>query len=373
MKSSAKLVVIFLISTSFSLLIAEALLRFLDIKSKSPMIEDSLLNHTWKPNSEFRHDVWSAFGIPAFTHKYNSDAFIAERDLEILKDKNAYRIFFLGDSFTEGIAPMEKSMPNQVQALLTDDFLAKGKKLEVINAGTSSYAPTLYYLQLKYKILKYKPDMLVISVDMTDVFDDFLYSHCLELDSEKLPISCSAGAHFFVDHERTAYGIRQKYKLEKLLLEVSEYSYLADFLKRILAGLLNHRFTTSQELPGIFDWSADNWDQITQNSVDRSIAILGQLIDLAKAHNIKVILTLVPHLQNFEGRWSERPFAVIQDLAISKAVLYFDSFAALKSKFAAQRAESYFIPRDMHFNEKGYGAWAEGLAEFLKSSIEGEH
>ncbi len=62
------------------------------------------------------------------------------------KGDGIYRIAYLGDSFTEGTC----SEVDSVLAIVERSLRAQGfKSVEVINAGTPSYAPTLYYLLLK--------------------------------------------------------------------------------------------------------------------------------------------------------------------------------------------------------------------------------
>ncbi len=68
------------------------------------------------------------------------------RDVSRQKGDGIYRIAYLGDSFTEGTC----SEVDSVLAIVERSLRALGfKSVEVINAGTPSYAPTLYYLLLK--------------------------------------------------------------------------------------------------------------------------------------------------------------------------------------------------------------------------------
>ena len=75
----------------------------------------------------------------------------------------------MGDSFTEGYyqdttfaAVLERSL-----------YQAGGPVLhEVVNCGTSSYSPLLHYLRYKHHLSRYNPDVLILNLDLTDIFDD---------------------------------------------------------------------------------------------------------------------------------------------------------------------------------------------------------
>ena len=156
------------------------------------LIADYYLNHTWRPNSEWEHNEWinanPDFSRP-YRHHYNKQAWLEQYDVEKTKGPNVYRIFYLGDSFVEGTCPMDESVPSKVEARLNE--LARGMQLtfEVINTGTSSYSPTLYYLLARHRLMDYHPDLLVVNVDMTDCFDDWKYAQTLVVDAAGAPFA----------------------------------------------------------------------------------------------------------------------------------------------------------------------------------------
>ena len=82
-------------------------------------------------------------------------------------DKNK-TILFQGDSWVESISEITKS-----NKLLRD--FAKKNEFNIINAGITSFAPSLMHIQ--YKILKkdfkISPDIIVIYIDQTDLGDEF--------------------------------------------------------------------------------------------------------------------------------------------------------------------------------------------------------
>jgi len=138
------------------------------IKPGGNVVSDVYLNHTWKPNYSEIHREWiyknPDFPTP-YTHYYNSQGWLESYDVTKEKDPRIYRIFYLGDSFTEGTAPMDKSVPSIVEQRLNNLSKGMNLKFEVINTGTSSYSPTLIFL-------------LAFATCICPVFSGFDYNQC---------------------------------------------------------------------------------------------------------------------------------------------------------------------------------------------------
>lgn len=87
-----------------------------------------------------------------------------------LKEGNKKRILFIGDSFTEGVGlPWEKTFVGQ--------FAKEHPEIEVLNAGVSSYAPSVYYRKIKYLIGEkgLQVDKVVVFIDISDIQDEVYY------------------------------------------------------------------------------------------------------------------------------------------------------------------------------------------------------
>ncbi len=86
---------------------------------------------------------------------------------EIGKSKNGTHILLQGDSWMEQVLEINSSFS------LFKDF-SEIKNLKIINAGITSYSPTL--MNLQYQILKenfgIKPETVVIYIDQTDIGDE---------------------------------------------------------------------------------------------------------------------------------------------------------------------------------------------------------
>lgn len=75
-------------------------------------------NHTWKPNGEQLHTEFVGdnpdFPDP-YLHVYNAQGWLEDYDIALEKPAGIFRIFYVGDSFTEGTVPMDESVPSRVE------------------------------------------------------------------------------------------------------------------------------------------------------------------------------------------------------------------------------------------------------------------
>jgi hypothetical protein len=340
----------------------EAALRVFDMPPTSNQIPHPVLNHTWRPNMTFVHREFVGRGIPAYTHTYNSQAWVEADDIQQAKPPGTFRVFYLGDSFTECTCPMEQSVPRRVEAALRPYFLQKNMAVEVVNTGTASYAPSLYYLVLK-EILPYEPDLIVIDVDLTDVFDDWIYHSSARIDASGDLIAVPPRGRLTNRFIRTAQGLRELTMPERALNSAREYSNLASVLFTLKT--VESDAAPATTTPDLFAWCRPQWDDAVRADVGYSEDMLRRLVALARRHHIKVALTVVPHLEQLQGRCSLLPNEAIRNLAAEAGTPYLDSWAALKATLGDQDAANWYIPDDMHFNAAGYQAWAQSHIAFL--------
>src|SRR6266540_915564 len=90
------------------------------------------------------------------------------------------KLLFMGDSFMQGIRKMPEgyggpSFPSDTVPVHVRRFFREwsGEDVCVFNAGFASYAPSIFVPQAKKLIPLVRPDMVVIDVDETDIFDDY--------------------------------------------------------------------------------------------------------------------------------------------------------------------------------------------------------
>jgi hypothetical protein len=89
------------------------------------------------------------------------------RDVPFESDRR--RVLFIGDSFTEGVGlPYEQTFVGRFAAALPE--------VDVLNAGVSSYAPSVYFTKIKSLLdAGVRFDEVIVYVDISDVQDEAIY------------------------------------------------------------------------------------------------------------------------------------------------------------------------------------------------------
>ena len=128
-------------------------------------VKNELYHHDFLPNINVIEDN-GKFGQYNFIT--NSMGFKDKNTNKISLKKTQHRILFIGDSFTEGLfLPYEKTFVG-----IIDNELSS-KKIEVLNAGVSSYSPIIYFKKIEYLIDKgFEFDELIVFIDISDIEDE---------------------------------------------------------------------------------------------------------------------------------------------------------------------------------------------------------
>ena len=130
------------------------------------------LNHVHAPREDWRLDDASKYGARTgyrYTNYYDAMGIRVDPVCNH-PDAQAARILFFGDSFMEGY-DLANSIPRHVCEALRQGGGLPGS-IRVLNAGTSSYSPSIYIVQAKSLVPKLSPDLVVVDIDETDLADD---------------------------------------------------------------------------------------------------------------------------------------------------------------------------------------------------------
>lgn len=348
------------------------------------------LNHMWHPNTERVHLEWTSgnpeFSEP-FTHVYNSQGWLETYDIDPVKPSDTYRIFYLGDSFTEGTLPMDQSVPSVVEQKINELSAGKDIQFEVINTGTASYSPTIFYVLTRYVLMDYAPDLIVVNVDMTDDFDDWKYAQTLIRDEAGNPWAVPRRSIYKAPYIDTAAGVVKANVWTKFQLFLVENSYTYNLIRKYVdpenatEAELARKYVADADTidsEGIrvyqrWAWCQYEWDEFTKENVNYTLDTLRRLIQFAHQNDIKIMITSVPHYWQYAGnadgtgtpRWSSRPHDEIAQLAEKNGVPYVNSYEALKPVITGTPQTVYYYNDDMHFNPRGYKVWAQAHLDFL--------
>ena len=349
------------------LIVGEVLASFFVVRAFELVHPHPQLNHVWPASSSFVHKEFALkdYRFPEpYTHFYNKQSWLEKYDLKKEKGRDTYRIFYVGDSFTEGTVDMEGSVPSLIESWLNK--LHGSVKFEVVNTGTTSYSPLIYYILTKYFIAPYKPDLVVINVDMTDLYDDWVYAKTLVRDEEGDPFAVPPRDVIAAKTFETKQGLVPNSFVSRVRLYLYRYSYLYNLAQRIREDISQRNLNrkNSQSVGGDrqrWSWMKKERSRWTDSQLSFTLDNIKRLADFCSENSIKLLLTGVPHKEQFEvgeSSWSSQPHLDLEKLAEKKGILYFNSFEMVLPVIERSSVEKYYYNDDMHFNPEGYKLWA---------------
>lgn len=140
------------------------------VKGEQPKFPRRVVAAPWglrynEPGGEYRHK--SADG--SFHFRINNQGMRADRDYPYEKPPGVSRILSLGDSFTIGF---EVDVERCFSSVLERELRNAGHSVEVLNAGVSGFSTAEEYLYLKRELIKYTPDLVLVSFFANDLADN---------------------------------------------------------------------------------------------------------------------------------------------------------------------------------------------------------
>ncbi|MFC1703856.1 SGNH/GDSL hydrolase family protein [Candidatus Omnitrophota bacterium] len=324
----------------------------------STMINDPVLHHIWRPSLKKIDKSRSIF----YTLITNSQSWVEEHDVALEKPSNTFRIFYVGDSTTQGVVDPQYKMVEIVERELNERYANQDIRFEVINTGTSSYSFIPYYLLIKTKLLLYAPDLIFINIDMTDVANDAAYRRLMVTgdDGDILAIPAEVSQRYILTPQGHA-KIDIAFTLPALLVRNSDFFYLVDLAIRKIALRRNPPVVQKQA-----NWLELQWTPTIEKNVNASMKVLASIVKLARTHHVDVCVTAVPHFPQYIGMWSSLPHEVLGQISEKAGIRYLNSFLALREKIVGSELSRYYWASDgTHFNRDGNKIWAEAHLEFL--------
>jgi hypothetical protein len=283
------------------------------------------------------------------------------------------RVLFLGDSFMEGVkltpegyVPTSSSdtVPVQVRHFYRE---LTRRNLCVFNAGFGSYAPSIYVPQAKRLVPLIKPDLVVIDVDETDIWDDF-YRY------RKLTVRDANGSIIAV--RPSPLGIRFN---QGLVASTQKLFYVHRFLAKLYFTRVEFpKLVAAQERPSDnlalaklsgtelrTDHAAEvaYFNTTLEDLTTTVVSLMGGPDALIYIHH--------PHLQHLRATGEVFNNVVaesVSEVAARHGVRFYDAAPALRSAFGGE-PEKYYIPNDMHFNPAGTRMYGMAVAKWLAAEL----
>ena len=106
----------------------------------------------------------------------NGDGIRCHREAHEFTEQT-YNIIFLGDSFTfgQGLPSGDDAFPAQVERLCAERY--PSSDVRAVNFGWTSSSPILFDRVLRELGSRYKPDLVLLCLDISDFHDDLRFEH----------------------------------------------------------------------------------------------------------------------------------------------------------------------------------------------------
>jgi len=284
--------------------------------------------HNRKPNSE-KHQSQTEYEYEIISN----DEGLRDINHPVNKKKNEIRIIALGDSFTEGIGvrDLKNTWVKILEHNLENRFA--GKTITIFNAGVSSSDPFFEFVLLKQKLLKYNPDIVLICINQSDIYETIV----------------RGGYERFIENNTVKFNTAPWFE------PVFGMSYLVRlFFVKILN--LDWMFLTSIE---------------RINETELAISKIGQCIDdlqmLGDENGFKTVMIIQPVSEDLEINVKGKS-NIKNVFPVNSSVLTLDMINFFKSNNVGCDIDDFFWPIDRHFTKKGNLLFAFGVEEYLMKS-----
>lgn len=315
--------------------IIDLFLGLLLLKRDKLRIDHSYYHHDLQPMKTER----AKWGDLEYTINTNSLGFKDRSTKEIPLKSDKERFLIIGDSFTEGLGyDYEKTFCGLLQNKLSD-------KVEILNAGLTSYSPKLYYLKTKYLLdLGLKFDYLIVMLDISDIQDESIYESFQPRTKQSIfrKIDVKLSNYSFSYHHMFRYLLKKMISPENI--NKSKFEDAETFLE------------TSIEDRGKWTYDKKVFKEWGKNGLELASKNLLMLSNLCKENSIYMTLVVYPWpeqiLQNDSlsiqsTYWSE--FCITNKIDFLDLFPYF-----FQTANADKVVRKYFITGDDHWNSKGH-------------------
>ena len=278
------------------------------------------------------YHVWPANTVhylktPEYNFIRNTNSMgLSDKELLLTKKEGEFRIIGLGDSFTEGDgADKDSSWMKFLERSLRKQY--PGENLNFFNAGVCGSDPFFEYVLLRDKLVKYKPDIVIVA------FND-----------EASDILVRGGMERFLPDGTTAYKKPPSW----------EPFYAYSHIFRLIIHKLLH-YDHSFLKPG-------EYEKEKEKAIQVFITAIPLFRELSIRNNFKLIIIVHPNqgeIINHKFVYIERIAEACKNLNIEclDLLYYYNNIENIQK----ENSGSYFWKYDGHHNAKGYAAFARGV------------
>lgn len=330
--------------------------------------ESNLLNHVPTPTNQQMCIYGDLTGF-SYQRSFDANGIRIIDDSELLKGcSRSASVLFFGDSFMEGYDE-KNTLPYHVAKYFKTE---RGLCLKTHNAGYTSYSPSIFVPQAKKLLPIIRPDYIVVDVDETDLYDDFVrYRKLVVRDRLGRNVGVKASP---LGHE-CSVG----------LLEVRDHAlYLTRFVAKLWLSFVHMPAMVKKyrrdEIP-LFSYSRDQGADLDRKYSNARAVFRQNLQELAEVlkdytkDGKKVLCVFHPHLQHLKpdpatGRvWNDFVSSTVREACTANHFLFFDATMTLKQQSGSRPEQLYWREGDMHYNYEGLEAYSLAVAKFMASDM----
>jgi lysophospholipase L1-like esterase len=259
---------------------------------------------------------------------FNSDGFKGDWPPSE-KPRSEFRIFTVGDSFTEGLGdPASLGYPGRLARSLARR--KSGRHFRVVNAGIRGSDPVFGVEVLQHSVLQYHPDLVTITVNYSDIND----------------IKKRGGFDRFAPDGQ----------LHQQIPWWTPFFNRSHLVRAFVLGVLHY----------------NHWLQSPEEERRRLEPVPGILVEagvtakrLADEHGFKLAMLFHPVLPDvLRGRY-EPPMEEAKSELLRRGIEVIDLLPDFRSVMSIPRPNEFFWERDGHCTPKGYDIFAKALEKHL--------
>lgn len=300
-----------------------------------------VFHHGLSANQAVDHVSW---GPLTYRLRTNSLGFRDSLVRDIPLKTDAWRILFMGDSFTEGIGlPYEETFAGIIDRTLRD------KNVDILNGAAISYSPIIYWRKTKHLIetVGLEFNELVVFLDISDVRD--------EAESYYLDEQGNVQSRLFEDR-KTRKKILGRIRDEKIVNSLSRYlAVLMDFSTG--PAWETGRWTIDPEL----------FERYGRSGLAQMTVYMDRLRMLLESHDIKLTVAVYPWPVQIREKDLESIQATYWEEWCRRHgiefINYFPVFNEQGQRNPQNIIDQYFIPGDSHWNRQGHELIARVFCE----------
>jgi len=260
---------------------------------------------------------------------------------------NKKRIVFIGDSFTESVG---MNWEDSFVGILAKEI----PDIELLNAGVVSYSPKLHYLKIKYLIenVSLQFDEVYVLVDNSDILDELTYRNFEPYDQNTIKKLGYKLRRYFFHHSYIFYSVinyinqNQRNEITKSWNPFSGNSITDE------SALQDDDF-----IGATLDWSykKEKYERWGKEGLELAGENMDKLHELCGSNRVKMKVVIYPWPNLIQrGDLNNIQVQFWEIYCKEKNIEFINLYPAfIQNGKTETMVKKYFIPGDVHWNEKG--------------------